>query len=346
MTLSFDYLVYIGRFQPFHKGHQEILRRALEKSAKVIVVLGSAHRARNIKNPFSDDERRQMILTAMEDAMPGAGGRIIFCPLRDYYNDDKWVPAVREAVAKAAPSSTRIGIIGHDKDDSSYYLHKFPDWQWVSEENYHGLSATDLRRFWFSASDEEAWKRLAVATPASVLSFLKEFRESPAYADLAGEFSAVEEGKAAWSSAPYPPVFVTVDAVVRCKGHVLMVKRGGLPGRGQWALPGGFVEQNERLREASIRELAEETGLGVSADVLRASLVDRDVFDHPDRSVRGRTITHGFFFDVAADELPAVVGADDAVEARWVLIDELVGMETAIFDDHLHIVNRFLKVLA
>lgn len=53
-----------------------------------------------------------------------------------------------------------------------------------------------------------------------------------------------------WEGAPYPPTFVTVDAVAVHSGHLLMVARGSQPGKGLWALPGGFVHGNERLMDA------------------------------------------------------------------------------------------------
>jgi bifunctional NMN adenylyltransferase/nudix hydrolase len=133
--------------------------------------------------------------------------------------------------------------------------------------------------------------------------------------------------------------------VRRGRLSVLLVERANHPFRGMWALPGGFVEQNERLRDAAVRELAEETRLPIPSGELRSAIVDVAVFDDPERSVRGRTITHGFFFDLKERELPAVAGADDAAEARWFHIGSICDMETEIFEDHIYIMNRFLKIL-
>jgi bifunctional NMN adenylyltransferase/nudix hydrolase len=72
------------------------------------------------------------------------------------------------------------------------------------------------------------------------------------------------------------------------------------------------------------------------------------VFDHPGRSLRGRTITHAFLFDLdRADKkpgLPRVKGADDAVEAKWIPIAELLKMSDQIFEDHLSIIRTVLGV--
>lgn len=342
----FDVLVFVGRFQPCHNGHLQVLASALRQAAKVIVILGSARRARNIKNPFNDQERRDMLLAAVSEVMADAAGRLSIVPLRDYYDNARWVDAVKQAVAASvvdAPAGARIGLIGHAKDDSSYYLREFPDWPLALEDNHAGISATNLRRLLFERCPGFE-SELAQHVPKAVASFLDEFRRSETYRDLCTEYALVASDRAAWQVAPYPPVFVTVDAVVRCHGHLLMVRRGGHPGRGQWALPGGFLDQREWLRDGALRELNEETGLAVEREILARSLAGKAVFDHPDRSVRGRTITHAFFFDLPGDTLPSVRADDDAADARWVPITELIDMETTIFEDHFHIADSFLGV--
>lgn len=66
-------------------------------------------------------------------------------------------------------------------------------------------------------------------------------------------------------------------------------------------------------------------------------------FDHPLRSQRGRTISHGFHFDLGDAELPVVAAADDASEARWVPIASLVALESQLFEDHFQILEHFLS---
>ena len=83
MNYTFDYLVFIGRFQPFHLAHLETVSIALQHSKHVILALGSAQNERNTKNPFLADERAQMILSnfSTEDEK-----RIHFVPVIDVYN--------------------------------------------------------------------------------------------------------------------------------------------------------------------------------------------------------------------------------------------------------------------
>ncbi len=106
---------------------------------------------------------------------------------------------------------------------------------------------------------------------------------------------------------------VTVDAATVAKtarGYkVLLVKRGGHPYIGSWALPGGFVEQNEPCEAAAARELYEETGVsGVALRQLVAA-------SKPDRDPRWRNITVVFYG--LADREIAAVGGDDADKAEW-----------------------------
>ncbi|MDE2430420.1 MAG: NUDIX domain-containing protein, partial [Burkholderiales bacterium] len=180
--------------------------------------------------------------------------------------------------------------------------------------------------------------------PLSIRQYLKAWCALPYYAALAAEHMQLLQYKAAWKFAPYPPIFCTVDAVVKNAGKVLLVQRGGFPGKGLWALPGGFLDQNERLIQGAIRELCEETKLAFFASTLENALVAVQVFDHPERSLRGRTITHAHFFDLQLEHFPDIEAADDAAEARWVPIADLLAMEEQFFDDHFHILDYFLQL--
>jgi bifunctional NMN adenylyltransferase/nudix hydrolase len=339
---NFDYLVFIGRFQPFHNGHCEVLAKALRLARKVIVLFGSAKRPRTIKDPWTVAERAVMVSACF----PGEteDGRILFGSMIDrLYNDQQWAAGVQAAVAEAigrdgGGASPKIGIIGHSKDRSSFYLRLFPQWEQVEAPNVAGLSATDIRRYYFER--EDLLVKSAVPKPAA--EFLASFRQTPMLPGLVAEHEFIKAYKAQFAGLKYPPVFVTADAVVVQSGHLLLVRRGAQPGAGLWALPGGFLHQDERIVDGMLRELREETRLKVPEPVLRGSIRGEKVFDHPDRSLRGRTITHAFLIELADGPLHPVKGGDDAAKARWLPIAQVVEMDEEFFEDHLDIVRYFL----
>jgi 8-oxo-dGTP diphosphatase len=96
---------------------------------------------------------------------------------------------------------------------------------------------------------------------------------------------------------------------------VLLIRRRNPPFEGCWALPGGFVDERERARQAAARELAEETG--IAAGELRLL----GVYDAPDRDPRGWTVSVAYL--ACFDGQVAAAGADDAGDARWWGLDEL-----------------------
>jgi bifunctional NMN adenylyltransferase/nudix hydrolase len=167
-------------------------------------------------------------------------------------------------------------------------------------------------------------------------------RNKDEYERLCREHEHIKNYKKQWSVAPYPPTFVTTDAVVIQSGHVLLVRRKSAPGEGLWALPGGFLEQDESIDAGLLRELRQETGLKVPEPVLLGSVKARRVFDHPGRSLRGRTITHAALIELSHGKLPKVKGLDDADKACWFTLAQFEHMEEQMFEDHFHIVNYFL----
>jgi bifunctional NMN adenylyltransferase/nudix hydrolase len=343
--MRLDFLVFIGRFEPFHNGHLAVAQRALELADTLLVLIGSAGKPRTTKNPWSDRERAVMVREALG---PEAAARTIVRPLKDHpYNEAAWIAEVQRVVADAVRARTtggevRVGLIGQDKDQSSYYLKEFPQWPLTDVRHTAVLSATDIRNHLF-ADDEGSMLLVEANVPGPVFAMLKAFRaHDAAYAQLKREYDFLRQYRASWAKAPYPPTFVTVDAVLVHSGHVLLVRRKAEPGAGLWALPGGFVEQGETLETACLRELKEETGLKLPRPVLKGALKAQRVFDAPDRSARGRTITHAFHFAIDAGELPAVRAGSDARSARFFPLSEALAMEEALYEDHHAILEHFI----
>jgi len=337
-----DTAIYIGRFEPVHSGHMALLQRALDSAPQAIAVIGSAWQARSPKNPFTWQEREAMLRAALPAA---DSARVQVLPMRDYYNEAVWVQAVRQGVARLTAPGARIGLVGHFKDATSGYLNAFPGWQLIHVERQGRIDATAIRDAYFGATPATA--RAAVAPlaneiPESTMATLERFAQTPHYPALQEEWRMLRGYRQAWSGAPYPPVFVTVDAVLRCQDHVLLIRRAHAPGKGQLAVPGGFIEQRETVWQSCLRELVEETHCHLPEATMRAALQSVAVFDHPDRSQRGRTITHAHYFDLGDAPFPVVQADDDAALVQWTPIDELGGLEAEFFEDHFHMLDHFL----
>lgn len=342
--MMYDTAIYIGRFQPVHNGHIALLRHALAHAHRVIVVIGSAWQARSPKNPFTWQEREAML----RNALPASDRtRLHILPMRDYYNDALWVDAVRQGVAQRAAESGHmgvVGLVGHFKDATSSYLNDFPDWVLMPLERQGDIDATAIRNTYFGAS--QGPETLTDKIPASTLDFLQDFAQqtttAPLYAALQEEWQMLRGYRQAWANAPYSPVFVTVDAVVRCQNHILLIRRAHAPGKGQRAVPGGFIEQHETLWQSCVRELAEETHCHLPEATLRTAWKQTAVFDHPQRSQRGRTITHAHYFDLGDMPFPSVQADDDAAQVEWIPIDQLAALETEFYEDHFYLLDYFM----
>jgi bifunctional NMN adenylyltransferase/nudix hydrolase len=345
--------VFIGRFQPFHNEHLHVLREALKVADHVIILVGSHNTAPNIKNPFSVMQRRDMINACLNDEEKY---RTTVCPLRDYhYSDSLWVANVQQIVSSLAGPGP-IALFGAYKDASSYYLNMFPQWEFVAVKQKAFLDSTDIRNAWykrtdprpimdfnhyhpdvcFKAMEDMSWVK---HLPEQVDDWLqKNYFSTDQYTAHVQEFRHYQDYKAKWGGGP----FVTVDAVVTCSGHVLVVKRKFLPGKNLWALPGGFLKLSERIEDGAIRELVEETNIQIPKPSLKNAIVDSKVFDYPNRSLRGRTITHVFHVKLFEGALPIVTGADDAAKARWMSICDVYANEDKFFEDHFHIISHFI----
>jgi bifunctional NMN adenylyltransferase/nudix hydrolase len=337
MSRKYNTLVLIGRFQPIHNAHLEIIKRATALCDQLVIVTGSAAQPRTYKNPFTSAERARMIKSA-------AGGLAMQISIEanpdTIYNDQAWAVRVQALVAKHTKPGDKIGIIGHKKDDSSFYLDMFPQWGFENVELIEFLSAVDIRDLYFR--EIANYKFLKGVVPETTYEFLLDFAHTDDYRQIIKEREFVETYKKQYASLPYPPIFSTADAVVVQSGHVLMVKRRAEPGKGLWAMPGGYVNANtdKSVEAAMLRELREETQIKVPAPVLRGSIVRSKVFDAIGRSPRGRIITHAFHIQLPDGELPKVKGSDDAEKAKWVPIAEVRSEEC--FEDHYEILQHFL----
>lgn len=344
MNKKYDFGIVIGRFQPFHLAHRDLIRYSLNLAEKVIIILGSARSASDVKNPFTPAMREEIIRACF----PGEENRLIFRAVRDYpYNDHVWTAEVQNIVCETVETDdAKIAIVGFFKDKSSYYLNLFPQWSfeefYCADKNLLNLNATQIREKYFTENSD--WQK---DVPPQAATALEIFKQTETFAHLQKEFAYLQKYKAdtRFVGVPFEPVFVTTDAVVVQSGHVLVIRRGHQPGKGLLALPGGFLASNLTLEDNAIKELKEETQIKVPAQVLRGSIKASHVFDYPERSNRGRTVTHAYFIELAPnlkEGLPRVKGGDDAAKAFWLPLSALGEKEEEFFEDHIFIVKHFL----
>lgn len=135
---------------------------------------------------------------------------------------------------------------------------------------------------------------------------------------------------------------VGVGAVILQDGKIILVKRRAEPGKGRWSIPGGTVHLGEKVREATMREAKEESGLDVEI------VDDRplDAFDSIITDERDRTKYHFTLLEfLARPKGGTLKAAEDASEARWVPLEEvkkydLTNSFRAFFEKHENELKR------
>lgn len=332
--------IVFGRFQPVHNAHVEMIRRAGQLADQIVIIIGSAKQPRTYKNPFNEYERKNMLVGCMSSMVDRDTCVRIEYVEDTMYDDLAWAQSVQAVVNKHTALQTRICVVGHKKDSTSFYLDMFPQWSLEEIDEVEPLSATDIRSLYFTNAYNPNFIKNVV--PDTVLQMLNGFANSAEYRQIIAEREFVIKCKQPYTSLPYPPIFVTVDALVIQSGHVLMIKRRAEPGKGLWALPGGYLNANtdKSVQSAMIRELREETGLKVPSPVLIGSIETVKVFDAVDRSPRGRIITHCHKIVLPNGELPKVKGADDAVKAEWIPLSDIDPRKC--FEDHFQIIKALV----
>lgn len=367
MNKTYDFIIYIGRFEPFHLGHKYVIEKALSRARHVITLTGSANLPSTVKNPWTFHDRYRMISASFPSEV--SNERLIIEPLDDIlYDDERWLAEVQKTLTNIIQhvgntyadddhdiSQYSVAIIGHKKDDSSYYLDLFPSWDFIEVPIWGMVSATDVR---------DNYLQRAPIIPdhlcdAPTVNFLKEYMLTNQFRYLVNERESIQKNYIdKWKNAPYPPHFVTADAVVTQSGHILLVTRKLAPGAGLLALPGGHVNPNygdafdncitELWQEARPSDGHSGKGKAMPKGALRRYYTGYERrFDKPGRDPRGYYCTHAFRFKFPDGKLWDVTGGlaiegeeNDVEHAAWYPISSLDPRK--MFSDHYFIIQKML----
>ncbi|BAU39979.1 bifunctional nicotinamide mononucleotide adenylyltransferase/ADP-ribose pyrophosphatase [Ralstonia phage RSP15] len=339
MSRKYQHIVYIGRFQIPHSQHLESIRQCLLLADNLVIIIGSSSCARSPKNPFTFEERKQMLYGMIN---PILHHRIRIEGVSDHmYSDTAWATEVQIKTSKHISPNSSVALFGFKKDESSFYLDMFPQW---SFEKFQGpikkINATELRNQYYTCFNPYNINHIHESTA----DFLNKFMETPEYKVLVKEYEFLLSHWAEYEHLKYAPTFNTGDSLVIQSGHILLIERKNYPGKGLLALPGGYVnaKQDRSMVHAAIRELKEETRIDVPEKVLWGSITDTKIFDAPERSERGRIITMCATIRLPDGPLPNVKPRDDAKRAEWMLISEI--HDKLFFEDHKQIVYDRLGI--
>jgi bifunctional NMN adenylyltransferase/nudix hydrolase len=356
---EYNYLTFILRGQPFHYGHAKVITTALEHAQHVIVLIGSSNRARDWFNPFSFEERAKIITEWYAEEVSTSDGRLTILPLNDHlYDLDGWLKEVQTKVTTTVNTRERgwtdyppkIGLIGHSKDHTSFYLNLFPQWGNINVEAFTDkrlFNSTDIRNAYYSPVDDNfAWQELLEGIPPATMRFLESHHGSAEFQHMIAEHEYIrtykEDHKFRNPEIPYNPNNTAVDGCITQSGHILLIERKDHPGAGLWAMPGGFLNDNETILDAMLRECWEETKLKVAPKVICGSITGMNQFDDPHRSARGRILSNTFRveLDPSNEGLPKVKGRSDAKRAFWQPLSELPPKK--FFEDHYFIIQNMV----
>ncbi|WP_186645272.1 NUDIX domain-containing protein [Fluviispira vulneris] len=334
-SFKFDVAVFIGRFQPFHKGHVNSVRIALQSAQQLIIILGSYRMSASIRGPWAAEERIAMIQSALS---PAQLKKIQFICIRDrLYNEDIWKSNIINEVEKKVGSDKSIAIIGHEKDSSSYYLRLFPNWKFMETGNYMGINATDIRMNYFLRDKTVA---LYEHIPEGVIPYLKKFKRTEDYKILKAKFNAYESLKLHMKKEPEKTV---CNAIIACGGYFLFVKRKEIFSQNLYSLPEATPKTNESYFECVARALLEETGLRISPEKLRQYYKKEGTFDYAGRNPLEKTISHTFLFELNDVPYPKVTAGKNIAKVEWVLYDDIYLNENCFYSDFFQIIQWFLR---
>lgn len=304
--------LFLGRFQPLKKDDIALLETARAQFDHVLVLVAGAGRPARVRAPLS----WTAIAGGFERSCTPGNWSVL--PLLDtLYDDATWVSHVRLCLEKTyfdiGWSDASVTIIGQSDANARATLSLFPDWDSaLTRERSSGLDA------FYNAG----CPGLPEDTRATLQAARANLQDEQARLEKAGEVLG------------YPVVLNTADAVITQSNHLLVVERED----GLLSIPGSHIGPLETAREAALRVAKTKTGLDMPKGALSGRLDYSRVFDHPERSERGRVRTEAFVFT-----LPASGRMENIKPGKGFWLPYHACSPDAFFEDHYDICQALLR---
>jgi len=152
--------LYIGRFQPYHLGHQAVLEKIAEEVEEILIVIGSAQESHTPENPFTGGERMDMIYAALGES--NLRERSIVTPLQDIQRNSVWVSHLQSMVPRFDMVYSNNPLVIQLISEAGIQIRKSPMFQ---RDLYSGTAIRKLMR------EKGDWTGLV---PAAVAAFIEE----------------------------------------------------------------------------------------------------------------------------------------------------------------------------
>lgn len=295
--------LFIGRFQPFHIGHENAISQIAQNPdvGKIIIGIGSSQYHHYFGNPFTFEEREDFIRKSLELNIPF---EILAIP--DLHDFPKWVPHVESLCPKFQVIYCGNTIIKPLFEQRGYSVETL--------ERTLDISATQVRDLMVAGRN---WQSLV---PNGVREILEEINGVERIKILHNKYSRAAN---------------TADLIIEDEeGRIALIERLHEPFAGMLAIAGGYLNVGlETTAQAALREAREETGLDISPEEIHYL----GVYDEPQRDPRGPTISHVYYTKVSDASFRA---GDDAKSVQLLEKSEIPAV---LAFDHRQILDDYLR---
>lgn len=298
--------IFVTRAQPFHKGHYSVVKQMHQAKdvEEIIIGIGSSQLEHTLNNPFTFEEREEMLRKSLILKKP-----FYIIPIPDINNHPIWVAYVEKLTPEFKIVYTGNPLVKKLFEEKDYQ---------VRDINHdYQISATKVRELMITGGN---WQNYL----------------SQGGIDVITRIRGAERLKNIYCAHLRPGV--TVDALINYKNEgIVLIQRKTKENDafgGWWALPGGFLNTGEEsLTDAVAREVGEETSLQTKSSDYKLF----DQYSDPQRDPRGHIIS--LVFETLVDE-GNLIAADDAEDIKVFPFNQL---PTRLAFDHNKILNDYLE---